>query len=146
LSFITGMLEAKASTDGEYVKLADLYRHCISIMVAGHETTAATLGFCLGELTCNPDIMAKAVEEIESILGDRASPNYEDISKLTYIDACFKEALRMNPPVQLLGRECAHDTIVLDNHLLRKGQRIEVFTAGMHRDPEQWDQGIYMVT
>jgi cytochrome P450 len=143
LSFITGMLEAKASTNGEHVKLADFYGHCISIMVAGHETTAATIGFCLAELACSPDSMAKAVEEIESVLGDRASPNYEDISKLTYIDACFKEALRMNPPVQMLRRECAQDTIVLDNRLLRKGQRIEVFSAGMHRDPEQWDQGIY---
>jgi cytochrome P450 len=143
LSFITGMLEAKASTNGEHVKLADFFGHCMTVMVAGHETTAATLGFLLAELAGSPECMAKAVKEIESVMDDRASPNYEDICRLTYIDACFKEALRMNPPVQSLRRECASDTIVLDNTLLRKGQRIELLTAGLHRDPEQWDQGIY---
>ena len=49
----------------------------------------------------------------------------------------------MNPPVQSLRRACAHDTIVLGNTLLRKRQRIELLAAGLHRDPEQWDQGIY---
>ena len=87
-------------------------------LVAGHETTAATLGFLLAELAHNPECMAKSVKEIGNILGDRSSPNYEDISKLTYINACLKEALRMNPPVQSLRRECAHNTIVFGNTLL----------------------------
>ena len=92
----------------------------------------------------NPVALAKAIAEIETVLGDRSSPTYEDISKLKYIDACFMEALRLNPPVQQLQRECAHDTIVLDKYLVRKGQRIQALLAGMHRDPEQWDLG-YMV-
>ena len=139
LSFITGMLDAKSSANGEQVKLADFFGHCINLMVAGHETTAATIGFCLAELARNPVALAKAIAEIETVLGDRSSPTYEDISKLKYIDACFMEALRLNPPVQQLQRECAHDTIVLD----LKGQRIQCLLAGMHRDPEQWDQGLY---
>ena len=47
----------------------------------------------------------------------------------------------MNPPVQSLRRECAHNTIVFGNTLLFK-KKIELLTAGLHRDPEQWDQGI----
>lgn len=91
----------------------------------------------------NPDVMAKAIKEIEEVMGDRTSPTYEDVSKFKYLDACFKEALRLNPPVQQLKRECAQDTIVLGNKLLRKGQRIEVLTSGLHRDPNQWDQGVF---
>ena len=49
----------------------------------------------------------------------------------------------MYPPVQALKRECASDTIVLGKYLLRKGQRIETIQYGLHRDPEQWDQGVF---
>ena len=97
------MLEAQSSTSGDYVKLADFFGHCITIMVAEHETTAATLGFLLAELAHNPECMAKAVKKIASVLGDQSSPNYEDISRLIYIDACFKEALRMNPSCSEFG-------------------------------------------
>lgn len=143
LSLITGMLEAKASSNGEYVKLADFFGHCISLMVAGHETTAATIGFCLAELSTHPDAMAKVMKEIEEVLGEKSAPTYEDINKLTYLDACFKEALRMQPPVQNFPRACQNDSIVLGNILIRKGQKVDLIVAGLHRDPEQWDQGTF---
>lgn len=143
LSFVTGMLETKASSTGDYIKMKDFWGHATNIMVAGHETTAATLGFCLAEMSKHPECMEKAVKEIESVMGDRSTPTYDDIGKLPYIDALFREALRLYPAVQALKRECANDTIVLGKYLLRKGQRIETLQYGLHRDAEQWDQGVF---
>ncbi|KAL7554490.1 hypothetical protein ACHAWF_018524 [Thalassiosira exigua] len=143
LSFVSGMLETKASSTGEYVAMQDFYGHAINIMVAGHETTAATLGFCLAELSRHPECLAKVLEEIEGVMGERSTPTYEDIGKLQYVEACFRETLRMYPAVQALKRECATDTIVLGKYLLRKGQRIETIAYGLHRDPDQWDRGVF---
>jgi cytochrome P450 / NADPH-cytochrome P450 reductase len=47
------------------------------------------------------------------------------------------------PPVQEVKRECATDTVVLNKYLLRKGQRITILTYGLHRQEEQWDQGVF---
>ncbi|KAL3918290.1 MAG: hypothetical protein SGILL_004307, partial [Bacillariaceae sp.] len=143
LSFVTGMLESKSNANGEFIRMEDFWGHCINVMVAGHETTAATLGFCMAELAQKPECLKKALKEIEDVLGSRSSPTYEDICNLKYLEACFKETLRMYPPVGFLARECATDTIVKGNHLLRKGQRVETLVCGLHRDPEQWDQGIF---
>jgi cytochrome P450 / NADPH-cytochrome P450 reductase len=46
-------------------------------------------------------------------------------------------------PVQEVKRECATDTVVLGKYLIRKGQRITVLTYGLHRQEEQWDQGVF---
>ncbi|KAL3912338.1 MAG: hypothetical protein SGARI_001211, partial [Bacillariaceae sp.] len=143
LSFITGMLESKSSTNGNFIHMANFWAQCINVMVAGHETTASTLGFCMAELAANPQCLKKAIKEIEDVLGSRSSPTYEDISKLVYVEACFKETLRMYAPLNFLSRECATDTVVQGKYLVRKGQRVETLLCGLHRDEEQWDQGIY---
>ncbi|KAL7529350.1 hypothetical protein ACHAWF_002947, partial [Thalassiosira exigua] len=95
LSFVTGMLETKSAATGNYIALKDFWGHAINVMVAGHETTASTLGFCLAELSRHPECLDKAVKEIESVMGDRSSPNYDDIGKLAYIDACFRVSLEL---------------------------------------------------
>ena len=97
LSFITGMLERTANTNGEYVAFDTFEGHCINIMIAGHETTAGTLAFCMAELARNPECMAKVMKEIEDVMGNRSSPTYDDISKLVYIEACFRVS-RTTPP------------------------------------------------
>jgi len=143
LSFITGMLERTSTTNGEYVNYSTFEGHCINLMIAGHETTAGTLAFCLAQLAQHPECMAKVMKEIEDVLGQRASPTYSDLTKLVYIEACFREALRLYAPVASTGRDVTRDTIVLGNRLLRRGQRIQFLFWGLHRNPEQWDQGVF---
>ena len=48
----------------------------MTMLIAGHETTAAVLTWALFELTRNPDCMKQARDEIDSVLGDR-EPTYE---------------------------------------------------------------------
>ena len=69
-------------------------------MIAGHETTAGTLAFCLAELSRHPECLAKAIKEIEDVMGNRSSPAYEDIAKLEYIEACFRVSFA--PTINLL--------------------------------------------
>jgi cytochrome P450 len=98
LSFISGMLENTASTNGEYVSFDTFEGHCINIMIAGHETTAGTIAFTMAELARNPECMAKVVKEIEDVMGNRSSPTYADISKLVYVEACFRVSYTPTPP------------------------------------------------
>jgi cytochrome P450 len=96
LSFLSGMLDNRSTTNNEFVRLQDFFGHVINIMVAGHETTAATLGFCLAELCNHPDCLVKAVNEIESVIGTNSSPTYEDIGRLQYVEACFRVSTLAN--------------------------------------------------
>lgn len=77
----------------------------ITFFVAGQETTANTLAFCFLELGRNPEIMKKAQEEIDRVLGKRTEVSYQDVTDLKYCSAIFKEALRLYPPAPSIGRK-----------------------------------------
>ena len=77
----------------------------MTMLIAGHETTAAVLTWALFELTKNPEEMKKVREEIDRVVGDRM-PTYEDIEKMEYLRLVIAETLRMYPEPPLLIRRC----------------------------------------
>ena len=79
----------------------------LTFFVAGQETTANTLSFCLMELGRNPDVLIKLREELDSNVGSKSVLEYEDIVRLSYTGCIFKETLRMWPPIPELDRMCA---------------------------------------
>eukprot|EP00933_Yihiella_yeosuensis_P050527 TRINITY_DN4832_c1_g1_i1.p1 TRINITY_DN4832_c1_g1~~TRINITY_DN4832_c1_g1_i1.p1 ORF type:complete len:1333 (-),score=305.99 TRINITY_DN4832_c1_g1_i1:372-4370(-) len=135
-SIIKSMLEDKASS-GKYVHYDALYGHIVNLMIAGHETTAATLGFTLQLLAENPDCEAKALEEVRAVLKGRTEPTAEDVPKFQYVEQCFREALRLYSPVVVLSRDAMYDTM-LCGHRVYQGERINVVTRALHTNPEYW--------
>jgi cytochrome P450 len=62
-SIIAAMLK-DAAPDGKRVRYGALYGHVVNLMIAGHETTAATLGFTLQLLAEHPSYEERALEEL----------------------------------------------------------------------------------
>jgi hypothetical protein len=54
------------------------------------------LAFCQA-MVANPDIQKRAQEEIDKVVGDDRSPNWQDYSSLPYIAQCVKETMRWRP-------------------------------------------------
>ena len=77
----------------------------ITFFVAGQETAANALAFCFLELGKHPEIVKKAREEIDRVLGERTDVTYQDVTDLKYCSALFKETLRLFPPVPHIGRQ-----------------------------------------
>lgn len=76
----------------------------LTFFVAGQETTATTLAFCFLEIARRPDILKKAREEIDRVLGERTEVTFQDINELKYCSAIFKEALRLYPAAPNISR------------------------------------------
>nr|ATW72322.1 cytochrome p450 CYP3049F2 [Brachionus calyciflorus] len=76
----------------------------LTFFVAGQETTANTLAFCMLELGRNPHVVKKLREEVDSVLGSKSYISYEDVAKLTYTNCVYKETLRMWPPIPEIAR------------------------------------------
>jgi len=62
----------------------------MTMLVAGHETTAAVLTWALFELTKNGEILKKVREEIDRVVGDR-NPTYADIKQMKYLRLVIAE-------------------------------------------------------
>ncbi|CAE1256596.1 CYP3A [Acanthosepion pharaonis] len=116
----------------------EIIAQCMVFFLAGFETTASTLSFFAHSIAMNPDVQEKLYQEIKEKLGQE-SPNYDNVQKLTYLDMCLDETLRMYPIALVLTRQAKEDCII-------KGMKIPKNTGVMfpvmclHYDPKYWTE------
>ncbi|KAL5280353.1 CYP3A4.2 family protein [Megaselia abdita] len=107
---------------------------------AGFETTSGTASYLLYELTQNPELRDRVVEEIEEVLAkyDRKL-TYEGMQEMKLLDKCVMETSRKYPGLPILNRVCTQDYKVPESHYtIKKGTPIIISLMGLHRDPEHF--------
>lgn len=131
---------------GEDVDNRQLRDDLMTMLIAGHETTAAVLTWAVFMLAQNPDKLVKAQAEVDMVLAQR-NPTYECIKKLQYIRLIIAEALRLYPqPPLLIRRALRPDTLPggyrgdKDGYPIPQGTDIFISVYNLHRSPYFWDQ------
>jgi len=113
----------------------------MTMLIAGHETTAAVLTWSLFELSKNPEIKAKLLEEIDRVIGDR-HPTYEDIKEMKFSRLVISESLRMYPQPPLLIRRSRKDNTLPagggNEATVIRGMDIFLPLYNIHRDERFW--------
>jgi len=79
-------------------------------MIAGRDTTMATLTFVVYCLADDPAILAKLRQEILTQVGRDRRPTFDDVKECKYLRAVINETLRLYPPVPFNVRHCKHST------------------------------------
>lgn len=102
----------------------------LTLVMAGHETTANALTWTWFELGRHPDVLARLTAELEA-LGTRAV-TVNDLPRLPFNLAVIEEAMRLHPPAYMTGRE-AIEPIDVGGHRLPKGSIVAVYIRGIHR-------------
>ncbi|MGY1495859.1 bifunctional cytochrome P450/NADPH--P450 reductase [Streptomyces sp. QTS52] len=135
------MLHTRDAVTGELLDDANVRYQVITFLIAGHETTGATLSFALYYLTKHPEVLARAQAEVDALWGDTdvPDPRHGDIGKLRYVRQVINESLRLWPPAPAYAVEPLADTVIAGKYALRKGESLMVFTPALHRDPAWGD-------
>ena len=95
---------------GADVTDAQLREDLMTMLIAGHETTAAVLTWGLFCLVQKPELMKRIQADIDEVFGDDdRAPTYEDIQRLESVRLCVAEALRLYPEPPILIRRCLED-------------------------------------
>lgn len=103
----------------------------MTLLLAGHETTANALTWTWHELGRNPAVLARLEEEVRRVVGDRPV-TADDLPNLPWNLAVIEEAMRLHPPAYMTGREALTD-IELAGHRLPKRSLLAVYIRGIHR-------------
>ena len=82
----------------------------VAVLLAGRDTTAATLSWTFHEISTKPDIVAKLRAEILDRVGPTNAPTYEDLKSMKYLQAVMSETLRLYPAVPFNLRTAIEDT------------------------------------
>lgn len=111
----------------------------ITLLVAGHETTAVALGWTLYLLSQHPEVVTRLRAEIDEVLADRRAATSGDVPKLKLTEWCVKESMRLYPPAWAIGRE-ATEPMKVANVPVKKGQQLWAAQWVVHRDPRWFPQ------
>ncbi len=104
----------------------------VTLLLAGHETTALALTWTLLLLSENPEVESKLVDELDRLQGRR--PTGSDLTELVYTKQVVEEGMRLRPPVWGIGREALED-FELGGHVIAKRSQILILQWVLHQDP-----------
>ena len=100
---VLSMLMQARDEDGQPMSDRALRDEAITLLAAGHETTATTLSWAVHRVLQHPDVEARLREELHQVAGtEPLAP--EHVNRLEYLDATLKETLRLLPVAPAVGR------------------------------------------
>ena len=136
------MLDTPHPETGARLDDVNIRHQILTFLVAGHETTSGALSFALYYLSRDPDLLAKAHEEVDRVLGpDReVEPTFEQIAKLRYLRRVLDEGLRLWPTAPAFTRSPREVTTLGSGHVMRPQDWAIVLLPMVHRDPAVWGE------
>jgi cytochrome P450 len=116
--------------DGSALTDLEIRDEVMTLLLAGHETTANALTWAWYELARNPAVLDRLVAELAQLGGRLVTIN--DLPALPWNLAVLEEAMRLHPPVYMMGRQAAED-VTIGGHHLPAGAIVVINIRGMHR-------------
>ncbi|WP_155372857.1 cytochrome P450 [Catellatospora vulcania] len=135
LSRLIVSTDQEADPEVGRVRLRD---ELVTLLLAGHETTASTLSWTLYLIDRHPQVRERLREEAVSVLGDRL-PQYEDLAGLRYTAMVVEEVMRLYPPVWLLPRKSLAEDVI-GGYRVPAGADVLISPYTLHRHPGFWDE------
>lgn len=119
---------------------AQVRDEAMTLILAGHETTAMTMTWTWMLLAQNPAAAEWLHEEVDTVLGGRP-PSMEDMAALPRTRAIVAEAIRLYPPAWIQGRRLLTD-VEVDGWTLPSGSITLISQFALHRSPRWWESSL----
>jgi len=128
---VLSMLLLARDDDGSALTDKQVRDEVMTLLLAGHETTANTMTWTWYELGRNPGVLAELQDEVRRVVGDRPV-TADDLPALPWNLAVIEEAMRLHPPAYVTGREALRDVDV-GGHQLPARAFLTVYIRAIHR-------------
>ena len=135
--FLGLLMQARDRETNAGMSDAQLAKEIMTLIVAGHETTASTLNWIWYLLSQNPDAEAKLSSELDRLLTNNF-PGVDELKKFTYTRQVIEEAMRLYPPGWLMTRRAIRDDQI-GEYFVPAGTEIYISPYYIHRHPRLWE-------
>lgn len=135
---LTMLLGARDEETGVGMSDRQLRDEMMTILLAGHETTANALTWTFYLLSQHPEAVARLRAEVDEVLADQP-PGVADLPRLPYTRMVFQEALRLYPPAWSIARRAVEDD-ELAGYRIPAGSVVHISLYALHRHPQLWDE------
>jgi cytochrome P450 len=133
---LLSMLLLAVDEEGDGGRLTDEQAHAqsMTLLLAGHDTTAAGLIWLFYCLARQPQTAARVHQELDAVLGGR-DPTANDLPRLSYTERVVKETLRLYPPAVAVFMRQALEDVEIAGYMLPRNSLVQLFPYVCQRDP-----------
>jgi cytochrome P450 len=138
------LLAVDQEGDGQGMTDEQVRNEAVTLLLAGHDTTAAALSWVFYLLAKHPEAAARVREEMGQVIGDRL-PAGADVARLHYTERFLKETMRLYPPaIGVFARQAVTD-VEIGGYTIKKGGVVRALSYPVHHDarwfpdPERFD-------
>jgi cytochrome P450 len=135
--FTQMLMESVDPETGQGMSERELLDEILTLVVAGHETTASALNWTWWLLAQHPDVEHRLHGEHDRV-GDLGHASYDDLGRLPYTLAVIQESMRLYPPGWLLTRRSIGPDR-LGGYPVPPGTDVFISPFVVHRHPAIWD-------
>ena len=129
-------MQARDEDSNEGMDDRQLRDEVVTLMLAGHETSATALSWTLYLLATHPEVEAELVHQLASGLGGESLTG-QNVSYVPYLKQVVQEAMRLYPPVWAFARRAEQEE-VFDGYRLPARAYVAIVPYALHRHPEFW--------
>ena len=138
VDLLSMLLSAEDEETGEGLSDVELLNEAITLINAGHETSATAVAWTWQLLGTHPEAMARMYSEVDSVL-QGGEPSLEKLPQLQYARRVFDESLRLCPPGMGLAPRVAGEDDEIQGCFIPKGSIINLSTYYTLRHPDFWE-------
>ncbi len=128
---ILGLLLEARYEDGAAMEDGEIRDQLMTLLLAGHETTAITLAWGVYWLLREPPALARLRAEVDAL---GPEPRAESLVRLPYLEAVIAETLRIEPVVSDVARVC-REPLKIGPWTVPAGENVVVNVSAIHADP-----------
>lgn len=130
------LLGARDEQSGLGMEEKQIRDEVVTLMLAGHETSATALQWTFWALAQHPEVEARLLAELDTVLGGRTA-TAADLNQLPYLKQVVQESMRLYPPVWGIARRSTHAQ-EFGGYQLPAGAYISILPYSLHRHPAHW--------
>ncbi|CAI0377388.1 unnamed protein product [Linum tenue] len=117
----------------------EIKNQATELMMAAIDNPSNAVEWAMAELINQPDLMAKATNEIDKVVGkDKRLVQESDIERLNYVKACAREAFRLHPLAPFNAPRVATQDTIVGGYFIPKCSHALLSRYGLGRNPKVW--------
>ncbi|XP_031396082.1 tyrosine N-monooxygenase-like [Punica granatum] len=134
------LISLKDSREKPLLTQEEIIAQTWEIMIAGIDNPANAVEWAMAEMINNPEILNKAEEEVDKVVGIERVVQEQDIPNLNYVKACARESFRLHPLHSFNPPHLSLSETVVAGYRIPKGSHIILSRRGLGRNPKVWDK------
>ncbi|KAH9767509.1 Phenylalanine N-monooxygenase [Citrus sinensis] len=132
------LISAKDENGVPLLSIDEIKSQCMDLTLATVDNPSNAAEWAIAEMINQPEILQKATEEIDRVVGKERLVQESDVPQLNYIKACLREVLRLHPVAPFNLPHVSTRDATIAGYFIPKGSHVLLSRIGLGRNPNVW--------